>query len=221
MKVTTGCRDCRKCTNSIVSNFGRNSGRVLAGVYTAGLSELGMSMKRKCRICGHQMSLHQGSGAATPQPAVEVRHEPDDVVSTPSPRPAQRRAKKAASSAAPPAGWLMDPEGSGHLRWWNGTGWTEHLQPAPAATGAARSQAPTKARARSSKARKPVTENPTQAKNRADARAYDFADDNPRDGSAFSKDVASIQTAFRDGVISQRKYRERLKALREFHGQTE
>jgi hypothetical protein len=36
-----------------------------------------------------------------------------------------------------PAGWYADPAGSPQLRWWDGSGWTDHLQapaqPAPAA----------------------------------------------------------------------------------------
>jgi hypothetical protein len=31
--------------------------------------------------------------------------------------------------ALPPAGWLRDP--AGQTRWWDGTRWTEHVQPAP------------------------------------------------------------------------------------------
>jgi hypothetical protein len=30
-----------------------------------------------------------------------------------------------------PAGWYTDPGGSGHLRWWDGSAWTDHLAPQP------------------------------------------------------------------------------------------
>nr|WP_141812906.1 DUF2510 domain-containing protein [Nocardia bhagyanarayanae] len=29
----------------------------------------------------------------------------------------------------PPPGWYIDPAGSGNHRWWDGTRWTEVLQP--------------------------------------------------------------------------------------------
>jgi len=35
-------------------------------------------------------------------------------------------------TAAPVAGWYQDPYDARSLRWWDGTRWTEHAQPAPA-----------------------------------------------------------------------------------------
>ncbi|UOY01872.1 SHOCT domain-containing protein [Blastococcus sp. PRF04-17] len=53
---------------------------------TMGMSEVGMrAFAKKCRLCDHQLSLHQGAEAATPQPAVSfVAPAPAPV---PSPRP--------------------------------------------------------------------------------------------------------------------------------------
>ncbi|MDM7855170.1 DUF2510 domain-containing protein [Cellulomonas alba] len=34
---------------------------------------------------------------------------------------------------AAPAGWYPDPQGPGSVRYWDGTGWTQHVQPVPAA----------------------------------------------------------------------------------------
>lgn len=42
-----------------------------------------------------------------------------EVAVTPTPIPAPQ---------GPPAGWYLDPEGSGQQRWWDETGWTEHRQ---------------------------------------------------------------------------------------------
>ena len=55
------CRDCRKCTGSGVAVAGRNTGKAGLAVMTLGLSSLALSLRRKCRTCGHQMSLHRGS----------------------------------------------------------------------------------------------------------------------------------------------------------------
>jgi len=32
---------------------------------------------------------------------------------------------------APPPGWYPDPEGGAHLRWWEGTDWTDDRRPPP------------------------------------------------------------------------------------------
>ena len=79
-KVRTGCRDCRKCTNSMAANFGRNTGRGFMAYTTVGMSEVALASRKKCRICGHQLSLHMGSGATTVQPVVEVRTHPAGAV---------------------------------------------------------------------------------------------------------------------------------------------
>jgi hypothetical protein len=57
-RVYTGCRDCKNCTNSELAHTGRKLGRASAGVVTLGASELAMATKKKCRACGHQLSLH-------------------------------------------------------------------------------------------------------------------------------------------------------------------
>jgi uncharacterized protein YxjI len=36
----------------------------------------------------------------------------------------------AVTQPPPPPGWYPDPAGSGGTRWWNGQGWTDHVQPA-------------------------------------------------------------------------------------------
>ncbi|MFE6104749.1 SHOCT domain-containing protein [Streptomyces laurentii] len=54
-RVHTGCPDCTRCTNSAINNAGRAMGRAAAGMMTLGASEL---VTRKCKGCGHAMSLH-------------------------------------------------------------------------------------------------------------------------------------------------------------------
>ncbi|MFZ3469914.1 hypothetical protein ACODT3_27430 [Streptomyces sp. 4.24] len=54
-RVQTGCPDCKRCTNSAINEGGRKAGRAMAGFATLGISEVAT---RKCRACGHAMSLH-------------------------------------------------------------------------------------------------------------------------------------------------------------------
>ncbi|MCK6109882.1 SHOCT domain-containing protein [Micrococcus luteus] len=63
--VKLACRDCKKCTNSEVANFGRNAGRVTAALITSGVSELGFLATKTCRQCGHALSLHLGEQILT------------------------------------------------------------------------------------------------------------------------------------------------------------
>jgi uncharacterized protein YxjI len=46
--------------------------------------------------------------------------------------PPARGASLSAVTQPPPSGWYPDPAGSGGSRWWNGQGWTEHVQPVDA-----------------------------------------------------------------------------------------
>jgi uncharacterized protein YxjI len=45
----------------------------------------------------------------------------------------------------PPPGWYPDPAGSGGTRWWDGHGWTEHVQAPPGAVQAPAQAAPAQA----------------------------------------------------------------------------
>ena len=113
------CRDCKNCTNSAVAHAGRKIGRATVALYTVGISELAMATRKKCRACGHQMSLHgvdQVGGA--PQPTVQVQG-PVQVEQAPTPPPAS---PQQAAPAAPP-GWYY-PEGPDKpARWWDGNAW--------------------------------------------------------------------------------------------------
>jgi hypothetical protein len=86
-KVKTGCRDCRKCTNSKAANFGRNTGRGFMAYATVGMSELALATRKSCRICGHQLSLHEGSEATTVQPVFEMRTQFEPGPRTTGPAP--------------------------------------------------------------------------------------------------------------------------------------
>lgn len=53
------------------------------------------------------------------------------------------------------------------------------------------------------------------SKTAAKARTYDFGNDDPRDGSARSREIRAAQQAFRKGWITERQYRAKVKDLSE------
>lgn len=68
------CRDCKNCTNSALAHAGRKLGRWSIALYTLGVSEMVMATRKKCRGCGHQMSLHGvDQVGSAPQPTVQVQ----------------------------------------------------------------------------------------------------------------------------------------------------
>lgn len=76
-RVETGCRDCTRCTNSAVANAGRAAGRATANVATLGMAS---AFTKKCKACGHVMSLHGQDAAPAPrQSAAEVRDEAEQT----------------------------------------------------------------------------------------------------------------------------------------------
>jgi hypothetical protein len=119
--VKTACRDCKKCTNSMGANAGRDTGRATAALATAGLSEIGFAMRKKCRLCGHQMSLHAGAEAPIVQPSVVIADAPSQA-------PVPVSAAQPAAPQGPPPGWYLDPDGGSLQCWWDGTRWTEFKQ---------------------------------------------------------------------------------------------
>lgn len=96
-RVESGCRDCKKCTNSGYANLGRNAGRATAAVFSLGTSEAVMAGTKNCRICGHKLSLHTGVDY------VEARNE----------KPSKPKVD---------AGWYADPH-TARMRWWDGYAW--------------------------------------------------------------------------------------------------
>jgi len=41
----------------------------------------------------------------------------------------ESEAQAAIAAAAPPAGWMQDPDDASMLRWWDGSGWGEFRKP--------------------------------------------------------------------------------------------
>lgn len=71
-RVYTGCRDCKNCTNSDLAHTGRKLGRASASVVTLGASELALATQKKCRACGHQLSLHAQFADSVQAPSAYV-----------------------------------------------------------------------------------------------------------------------------------------------------
>ena len=70
------CRDCKNCTNSVAVHAGRKILRGTIAITTYGMSEAALAMRKKCRQCGHQMSLHGfDQVAGLPQPLVETQRD--------------------------------------------------------------------------------------------------------------------------------------------------
>ncbi|WP_186627289.1 DUF4229 domain-containing protein [Rhodococcus sp. BP22] len=88
-RVYTACRDCKNCTSSDLAHFGRQTGRKTAAIVTIGVSEAAMATKKKCRQCGHQMSLHGSLDSLPPTSATPVypmgQWPPQPQYGTPSP----------------------------------------------------------------------------------------------------------------------------------------
>lgn len=70
------CRDCKNCTNSAAVHAGRKILRATVAISTYGMSEAALAMRKKCRQCSHQMSLHGlDQVAGIPQPMVETQND--------------------------------------------------------------------------------------------------------------------------------------------------
>lgn len=97
---------------------------LLAGMAGAALAFVGQAQLAKE---GHAMGLSLAElnrGATLPTTTL-----PPQGVAT-APTGAAPAAPTAPAAPAVPAGWHPDPMGQGGLRYWDGTQWTEHVQPA-------------------------------------------------------------------------------------------
>ncbi|HET6875716.1 MAG TPA: DUF2510 domain-containing protein [Acidimicrobiales bacterium] len=86
-----------------------------------------------CAACGLQLQvpkdaaeemIARASGVPAPDSVDPVSAPVNPVLSPAAP------AEPAVAQAGPPAGWYPDPTGAAGLRWWDGTRWTESVQPA-------------------------------------------------------------------------------------------
>lgn len=126
------CRDCKRCTNSKLANFGRRYGRAVAFAYTVGLSEAVMATQKKCRECGHQMSLH-GAGKVgwAPQPTVQAQNlvQVEQQQAAPTPPPPTPEQAAPPPAALPPPGWYYPDGPESQPRWWDGNAWQSAAPP--------------------------------------------------------------------------------------------
>ena len=76
LRVRTGCKNCKRCMNSFVGEAGRVTGRGLAFVTTAGVSELAMAGTKNCGACGHKLSLHMEEVTGWKQEQAEASKSP-------------------------------------------------------------------------------------------------------------------------------------------------
>lgn len=61
-RVTTGCHNCKRCTNSHAADFGRRQGKLWANLLLVGIPIMVQAFSANCRGCGHKLSLHNTAG---------------------------------------------------------------------------------------------------------------------------------------------------------------
>jgi len=152
-RVLTGCRDCKSCTNSSAAHAGRGAGRFMAKVVSGGTSEAALATRKKCRVCGHQMSLHEAQRPAPPEapPAPKPTladlkaqwqatrgksaRQPTDSSEargggqTTQSVPPTEATPSVPQVSGPPAGWYTDQHDASMVRWYDGTKWSEFTKP--------------------------------------------------------------------------------------------